>query len=85
MSTWISPHRQRQTDHSHSTFTMVMILRVASVCPPLQTAMPDEAEAVISTGKRNLRRFSGSVREFRWHMEVLDKLDVACQGLTTMA
>ncbi|KAH6695538.1 hypothetical protein F5X68DRAFT_266897 [Plectosphaerella plurivora] len=65
------------------TFTMVIILRVASVCPPLQAAMPGEIEDVISTGKRNLKRFSGSVREFRWHMEVLDQLDLACQGLTT--
>lgn len=61
---------------------MVIILRVASVCPPLQELIPDDVENVIRVGKRNLRRFGVSVKEFRWHSEVLDELDAACHGRT---
>ncbi|RBQ97113.1 hypothetical protein VDGD_10496 [Verticillium dahliae] len=57
------------------TFAMVIILRVATMCPVFCDILPAEIERAIVVGGRNLRRFSGSVREFEWHLGVLEKLE----------
>ncbi|RNJ60441.1 hypothetical protein D7B24_008133 [Verticillium nonalfalfae] len=61
------------------TFTMVIILRVATMCPVFCDILPPEIERAIVVGGRNLRRFSGSVREFEWHLGVLEKLEESCR------
>lgn len=58
---------------------MVIILRVATVCTVFRDILPDDVDDVIVVGKRNMKRFGLSVKEFQWHLEVLDKLDAACQ------
>ncbi|KAL3291087.1 C6 finger domain-containing protein [Colletotrichum asianum] len=66
------------------TFTMVMILRVATVCPVSHDALPSDIEQAIFIGKRNLRRFSISVTEFQWHLGVLERLEASCKNHMTM-
>ncbi|KAF3349350.1 Dihydroxy-acid dehydratase [Verticillium dahliae VDG2] len=61
------------------TFAMVIILRVATMCPVFCDILPAEIERAIVVGGRNLRRFSGSVREFEWHLGVLEKLEESCR------
>ncbi|KAI8657116.1 Zn(2)-C6 fungal-type domain-containing protein [Fusarium keratoplasticum] len=61
------------------TFTMVMILRIATFCDVLREILPGDIEETILVGKRNLRKFGVSVGEFGWHLEVLEKLDAACR------
>lgn len=56
---------------------MTMILMVASVSPIFQHILPTGVEDAISSGFRILRRFSVSVREFTWHLKVLERLDTA--------
>lgn len=60
-----------------STFTMTIILMVATIFPIFKDLVPDDVEDVILGGKRNLARFSQSVAEFSWHIEILERLDVA--------
>ena len=59
---------------------MVMILIAASITPELQVILPLDIEHKISTGKRNMKRFGVSIREFEWHYEVLERLDAARRG-----
>ncbi|KAG7134632.1 hypothetical protein HYQ45_007439 [Verticillium longisporum] len=61
------------------TFTMVIILRVATMCRVFCDILPAEIERAIVVGGRNLRRFSGSVKEFAWHLGVLEKLEESCR------
>lgn len=56
---------------------MAIILIVATVSPLFQDILPIDVEESIASGVRNLRRFSMSVREFSWHLEVLERLDTA--------
>jgi hypothetical protein len=58
---------------------MVIILRVATTCAVFNNILLADTEDVIAIGKRNLRRFSVSIPEFRWHLDVLEALDKACQ------
>jgi hypothetical protein len=60
------------------TFSYIIIVRVATICPHLASIIPDNIEDVIETGMRNLRRFSGSIREFSWHLEFLEQLHRVC-------
>jgi hypothetical protein len=53
---------------------------VATIYPIFRHVLPDQIEDVISTGKRNLHRFSLSIGEFEWHLVVLEKLDAACRN-----
>ncbi|KAI1455853.1 hypothetical protein F4805DRAFT_468439 [Annulohypoxylon moriforme] len=57
------------------TFTMVMILRVCTRCKIFAGILPDNVDEVIYLGKRNLRRFSINIREFEWHLNILEKLE----------
>ncbi|SPJ77027.1 related to 3-oxoacyl-[acyl-carrier-protein] reductase [Fusarium torulosum] len=59
------------------TFTMTIILMVATIFPVFCDLLPEDVEEVIMTGKRNLVRFSQSVGEFKWHITILEHLDVA--------
>lgn len=56
---------------------MTMILIVATVSPLFQDVLPIDVEESIASGVRNLKRFSMSVREFAWHLEVLERLDTS--------
>ncbi|KAF4448693.1 oleate-activated transcription factor 1 [Fusarium austroafricanum] len=62
---------------SYSTFTMTIILMVATMFPVFRNLLPEDVEEGILTGKRNIVRFSQSVTEFAWHIAVLERLDVA--------
>ncbi|KAK6213091.1 hypothetical protein QIS74_09093 [Colletotrichum tabaci] len=62
------------------TFTMVVILRVATMCAVFREILPPDIEQAMFVGTRNLRRFSISVREFEWHLGVLDRLEAACKN-----
>ncbi|WZH48340.1 Zn2-C6 fungal-type domain-containing protein [Fusarium acuminatum] len=59
------------------TFTMTIILMVATTIPVFCDLLPEDVEEIIVTGKRNLVRFSRNVAEFKWHLTVLEYLDVA--------
>ncbi|KAF4446828.1 C6 finger domain-containing [Fusarium albosuccineum] len=61
------------------TFTMTMILRIATFCHVLREILPGDIEETILVEKRNLRKFGVSVGEFNWHLDVLEKLDAACR------
>ncbi|KAG9499446.1 hypothetical protein J7337_007902 [Fusarium musae] len=39
--------------------------------------LPQDVEGAIQAGKRNLARFGQSVAEFSWHIEILERIDVA--------
>jgi hypothetical protein len=56
---------------------MTIILMVATIFPIFRNLLPDDVEDAILGGKRNLSRFSQSVAEFSWHIEILERLDVA--------
>ncbi|KPA38979.1 oleate-activated transcription factor 1 [Fusarium langsethiae] len=60
-----------------ATFTMTIILMVATTLPVFYDLLPEDVEAIIATGKRNLVRFSQNVAELEWHLTVLEHLDVA--------
>lgn len=60
-----------------STFTMTIILIVATVSPLFKDNLPLDIEESIYLGVRNLRRFSVSVEEFKWHLAVLEHLESA--------
>ena len=60
-----------------STFTMVAILMVSTVCVPFCDVLPADIEEAIFLGIRNLKRFGVSVKEFEWHLDVLERLDIA--------
>ncbi|KAI1631204.1 hypothetical protein F4809DRAFT_646656 [Biscogniauxia mediterranea] len=59
------------------TFAMVIVLRVCTVVPVFAPILPQDVEEAIFLGKRNLQRFSASIREFQWHLRVLEQLDAA--------
>lgn len=61
------------------TFTYIVILRIATVCPVFGSVLPHDVEDIIATGKRNMQRFRVSVREFIWHIQVLESLDYAAR------
>lgn len=65
--------------HTSRTFTYLIILRLATVCQIFRDIVPDDVEHVISIGRRNMELFSGSVQEFKHHLEILDRLDAACR------
>lgn len=65
-----------QTSFSR-TFTMTIILMISTIIPVLHGLLPIDVEEVIETGKRNLLRFSQSVTQFEWHIQVLENLDRA--------
>jgi hypothetical protein len=50
---------------------------VATTIPVFYDLLPEDVEEIIVTGKRNLVRFSRNVAEFKWHLTVLEYLDVA--------
>lgn len=56
---------------------MVIILRVATICSAFREILLDDIEEAIFIGKRNLQRFGISVREFEWHLRILEQLDAA--------
>lgn len=59
---------------------MVTILRVATMCPVFKESLPEDIEGAMFVGKRNLRRFSISVKEFEWHLSVLERLEASCKN-----
>ncbi|KAF5232582.1 hypothetical protein FAUST_8614 [Fusarium austroamericanum] len=59
------------------TFTMTIILMISTIVPVLRELLPTDVEEVIETGKRNLLRFSQSVTQFEWHIQVLENLETA--------
>ncbi|VUC29282.1 unnamed protein product, partial [Clonostachys rosea] len=59
------------------TFTMITILMVATITPAMSSIVPHDVEESIITGVHNLRRFSNSVREFSWHLKILERLDIS--------
>ncbi|KAF6811084.1 C6 finger domain-containing protein [Colletotrichum musicola] len=66
------------------TFTMVIILRVATMCPVFRDILPADIEKAMFVGTRNLRRFSISVKEFEWHLGVLERLEASCKNRMAM-
>ncbi|KAI1484539.1 hypothetical protein F5X96DRAFT_435421 [Biscogniauxia mediterranea] len=62
------------------TFAMVIVLRVCTVVPVFAPILPQDVEEAIFLGKRNLQRFSASIREFQWHLRVLEQLDDAARA-----
>ncbi|KAF6802046.1 C6 finger domain-containing protein, partial [Colletotrichum sojae] len=66
------------------TFTMVIILRVATMCPVFRDILPADIEQAMFGGTRNLRRFSISVKEFEWHLGVLERLEASCKNRMAM-
>uniref|UniRef100_A0A0B7KCB1 Zn(2)-C6 fungal-type domain-containing protein n=2 Tax=Bionectria ochroleuca TaxID=29856 RepID=A0A0B7KCB1_BIOOC len=59
------------------TFTMITILMVSTITPAMSSIVPHDVEESIITGVHNLRRFSNSVREFSWHLNILERLDIS--------
>ncbi|KAI0383487.1 hypothetical protein F5Y04DRAFT_250333 [Hypomontagnella monticulosa] len=59
------------------TFTMVIILRVCTIRKEFSGILPDDVEEVIYLGKRNIQRFSVNIKEFKWHLDVLERLERA--------
>lgn len=59
---------------------MVIILRVATMCPVFRDILPDDIEGAMFVGTRNLRRFSISVKEFEWHLSILERLAESCKN-----
>ncbi|KFY71216.1 hypothetical protein V499_08578 [Pseudogymnoascus sp. VKM F-103] len=57
------------------TFTMVIILMVATTAPAFRLLLPPDIESVIAMGRQNMRRFSACVKEFEWHNVELEKVD----------
>ncbi|TDZ16675.1 Citrinin biosynthesis transcriptional activator ctnR [Colletotrichum orbiculare MAFF 240422] len=66
------------------TFTMVIILRVATMCPVFRDILPADIEQAIFVGTRNMRRFSLSVGEFEWHLGVLERMEMSCKNRMAM-
>lgn len=62
-----------------ATFTYLIILRIAIVCPVFRNILPSDIEETILVGRRNLTLFSVSIPEFQHHLYLLDKLDSACR------
>ncbi len=60
---------------------MTIILRISTICPAFREIMLPDIEETIFLGKRNLGRFCMSVKEFEWHLEVLQRLDAACETI----
>jgi hypothetical protein len=56
---------------------MTIILMVATIFPIFKDLLPQDVEDAIQAGKRNLARFGQSVAEFSWHIEILERIDVA--------
>lgn len=56
---------------------MITILMVSTITPAMSSIVPHDVEESIITGVHNLRRFSNSVREFSWHLKILERLDIA--------
>jgi hypothetical protein len=56
---------------------MTMILMVATISPLFRDILPIDVEDSILSGLRSLGRFSKSVHEFAWHIDVLERLDAA--------
>lgn len=56
---------------------MTMILMVATVSPLFADMLPHDTEEAILIGVQNLRRFRNSVKEFEWHLEVLECMESA--------
>jgi hypothetical protein len=56
---------------------MVIILMIATTCPSFHSILPADVEEVAMMGLQNLRRFAMSVKQFRWHINELEKLDQA--------
>lgn len=59
---------------------MTIILMVATVSPLFVDIIPADIEESIYLGVQNLRRFSVSVEEFHWHLQVLEYLELARRG-----
>ncbi|RDW63609.1 hypothetical protein BP6252_11154 [Coleophoma cylindrospora] len=60
-----------------ATFTMVIILIVATSYPILQHILPPDVDRTIKMGLQNLRRYGTVVPEFKWHVRELEILDLA--------
>ena len=56
---------------------MTIILMVATVSPLFADMLPHDVEEAILIGVQNLRRFKNSVKEFTWHLEVLEHMERA--------
>jgi hypothetical protein len=59
---------------------MTIILMISTILPALHDLLPEDVEDGIVTGKKNLLRFSKSVTQFEWHLDVLENLDAARQA-----
>lgn len=62
---------------------MTIILMVATISPLFDGILPLDTEESIILGVRNLKRFHTSVREFSWHLLVLERLEGARQRQRT--
>lgn len=56
---------------------MVIILMISTTSSSFYQILPHDIDEVIEMGKKNLKRFSRSVKEFEWHTKELEKLDLA--------
>ncbi|KAH6887710.1 hypothetical protein B0T10DRAFT_490225 [Thelonectria olida] len=61
-------------------FTMTLILMVSSVCSIFRDILPPSLEEAILSGKQTLSRLKMNIQEFEWHLDVLERVDVARQS-----
>lgn len=59
------------------TFTYILILKVVGMHEAFRDVLPQGVEEAIAMGKRNLQRFSLSIREFEWHLQLLAQLEAS--------
>ncbi|OAQ69169.1 C6 finger domain-containing protein [Pochonia chlamydosporia 170] len=60
-----------------ATFTYILILKVVGMHEAFRDVLPQGVEEAIAMGKRNLLRFSLSIREFEWHLQLLAQLEAS--------
>ncbi|KAL6407567.1 hypothetical protein AUP68_08586 [Ilyonectria robusta] len=59
-----------------AVFTMTLILMVSSVCSIFRDILPASLEASIALGQEILARFSRNIKELKWHLNILQRVDV---------
>lgn len=66
---------------------MTSILLVSTMFTVFNEVRPENIEEGIAAGMRNMHRFRKSVSQFGWHIDILERLDVArkrrLEGLVT--
>ncbi|KAH7166562.1 hypothetical protein EDB81DRAFT_782439 [Dactylonectria macrodidyma] len=59
-----------------AVFTMTLILMVSSICSIFRDILPASLETSIDLGQQILARFSRNIKEFKWHLSILQRVDV---------